>query len=299
MSLRRVLGIAICFSLLSVTVAQAAIIATINASLTDRRAGSSATTSLDGNAVFGPQSAGVFFWSNQATVSNVPPDLGDASNLPRNGSWGGGTLQSGGTNFISFCLELTQTVGIPTNYTGIDIITAKDAPQPGSAGSPMGVQGENYLASLAGRYLQTAVATSGTDSLSDRIAAFQLAVWKLDYDGDLGGIAPTAAQYNDRFDLSLASGLGHFAASGGASALAQSWLNAIKTADQSNNNKGLNAVTGPNISIYALSAGNANFQDQLVFDAASFADAPEPGTLAIWAIGGAVGLVLTQRRRKS
>jgi hypothetical protein len=83
------------------------------------------------------------------------------------------------TNFITFCLELTQDIYPGQSYT-YSVTDLASAPKPGSGATGgangMGATKANEIAQLWGNYY----GQIGTDGV--KAAAFQLAIWKIEYD---------------------------------------------------------------------------------------------------------------------
>jgi hypothetical protein len=181
--------------------------------------------------------------------------------------------QSGATNpllplhFTTFCIELTQDVSTGHTYTFTP--TALNlAPTPGSAqtGGPsgMGLVKADAISRLWGGFY--------TDHMSaNDAAAFQLAIWRIEYDG----IGSTISDFSH----------GNFRASGPAAVIneAVTLFNDVVTGVFSESM----AASG----LIALS--NPTYQDQLT------QDAPEPSSLCLGALGTFLVSALRYRRRRA
>jgi hypothetical protein len=185
-------------------------------------------------------------------------------------------------NFISFCIEITQTVGVGATYTNMELIPLKEAPKPGTVGlSPMNDSGANAIAKLWANFLDDALL--GLDPV--KIAAFQLAIWKLAYD--------------EGTDFTLSKTTGRLRVDSTTSSVvvqAQTWLTSISSL----------LPTAPPFAtdyLFGLTKGSAtNFQDQVVGKLPPSGSppphtVPEATSLMIWGLlSCSVGLVVARRR---
>lgn len=90
-----------------------------------------------------------------------------------------------GSSFISFCIEVSQDISLNGKYDYM-LEPLNLAPQPGDPpfdGSGMGQNAATQIEQLWAHYLPTISALSGNTSAENaQAAAFQLAIWKLEYD---------------------------------------------------------------------------------------------------------------------
>lgn len=202
------------------------------------------------NGGSGTTTAGMFHWDTQPS-SQV--DLG---------------------NFVTFCVELAQTVG-DTVFT---IVPVENAPSPGAGvggvGSylSMGITKANQIRELWGRYFDTLL-TGTSSQKSDKTAAFQIAIWEIVHDND----------------NSLAAG--HFQAKYTTQSfvqLAQSWLNSL-TGDVSKYETDLVGLSSPTRQDHITVRETPEPPPTLT---------PEPSSLVLFGIG-AIGLCAKRRRKKS
>lgn len=136
----------------------------------------------------------------------------------------GGDYTGVGTNFWTFCTEITENVGPGGSYT-FNVMAPEFAPNT----APMGAARAALLSELFGRYIGSVNFGSSTD-----MSAFQMAVWEVAYDNG----------------VDLASGDFQVTAGNAISrALAQSYLNSLDG-------------SGPQVIVDALV--NAGRQDQVV-----------------------------------
>lgn len=168
--------------------------------------------------------------------------------------------------FTTFCIELTQDISPGNKYT-YSLIDLQYAPKPGSSktgsGQGMGAAKANKIAQLwAADYGK--IGSNGTDA-----AAFQLAIWKIEYDYN------TAFTGNDWFTS------GNFRATANTTAtqLATTWLQGIWT----NNN----APAATNL----IALDSMTAQDQV-----TQLTTPVPPTAYLAAAG--LGVVVLVRWRK-
>jgi hypothetical protein len=152
--------------------------------------------------------------------------------------------------FTTFCLELTQDISPGIAYT-FALVCLENAPRPGSSqtGNGMGLTKANEI-----RTLWTAFHGS-LDGDDNKSAAFQLAIWKIEYDWGNGQSATDFTK-------------GNFRASdnGGATNLASGWLINLTQPNSYIPDQNLMALTSD------------KYQDQLV-------SVPVPPTISLTCIG--------------
>jgi hypothetical protein len=198
---------------------------------------------------------------------------------------GFGNHIGGGASFISFCLELTQGINTSNSpYTNLTLFDPALAPRPGSnlppptAGpedSPMGASAALALGQLWREFFDNALASPINE------AAFQLAIWKIEYD-----------EADDLASWNLA--VGNFQSNNASSVglIAQGYLNWVRdhhaTAPASN----LRAMSQFSTPANPLSTPLA-FQDQLV------EVVPEPASLIAWSALALIGLCYGGWRRRA
>jgi hypothetical protein len=230
---------------------------------------------------------GGFDWTIPATGPNSAANDGNLTFV------GYSPLGQGSpTHLLTFCIELTQHVASdPTT----NVVNLSQAPQPASGpigGSGMGTTAANLIMQLwtddFGKVVQPSGNTNPITNLpltqSDAVAAFQLAIWKLEYDGN--------DVYGTPGNVNFSFGKGYLEAntSDPVTKLAANWINAINPTD-------------PLANLFALTGGpNTNFQDQVFAEIPPVGQhgvpTPEPGSCAIWFALGSMAYVLKMRRRK-
>jgi hypothetical protein len=220
--------------------------------------------------------------NNGAPTVSINDGSGSATLTPYNfAGYINWTLKSNNSSsailptFNSFCIELTQDVNIGGTYT-YAIAALEDSPSPGSAatGGPsgMGSVKADALRRLWGGFY------SDTMSKNDA-AAFQLAIWKIEYDG----IASTISDFSH----------GNFRASSTTSAV-------ITTATQLYNNVVTNVYDESLAASNLIALSDPVLQDQITYTGNSpgILGTPEPSTLCLGVIGGvAFGAARYRRRR--
>ncbi|HEX5443514.1 MAG TPA: PEP-CTERM sorting domain-containing protein, partial [Pirellulales bacterium] len=207
-------------------------------------------------------------WSNPTQVSG-----------PNDFTFTGNPLTAPSGQFISFCIELTQDISLNHTYT-VDAIPLDMAPKPvsgqltsGMGPTAAGLIEELWAAHFHDIFYQPNSSDPNLQSVQNsNAAAFQLAIWKLEYDG---------GQYLDFSEGSLQVAVGDSDDLLDPSVLtAKSWL---KDIDLNGN--------GPKASLLALTGhGSINFQDQVV-------QVPEPSSLVFISLG-ALGMAVARRGRR-
>ncbi len=211
----------------------------------------------DGSAPSVAYYPGVVNW----TVANGP-----------NASWVGAV----GSAFTTFCIELTQDINPGGTYT-YNLVNLANAPKPGS---PKGV-GTNGMGATKATEIEDlwtldygSIAHSSNPNIN--AAAFQLAIWKIEYDwGD--------SNY-DNFSA------GNFQASGASSdgssavTLAAKWLKTLYNTNPT-------SVSAANL----IALDSLSYQDQVM--ALPPTPTPVPPTFYLTAIGAATLALYGYRRR--
>lgn len=182
-------------------------------------------------------------------------------------------------NFSTFCIELTQNISIGSTYT-YTLATLESAPTPGSpqTGQP------NGMGSFKANAIRKLWAGAYSSNMSQvDAAAFQLAVWRLEYDLDS---TKTISQMT-----SFTSGnfrvLGNNSAGNSAVAAAQSLITKVMDGTFTNMEMDLVALT------------NENYQDQItVSSGPTFQEVPEPASLGLWLVSGVLLAGRCLRRKK-
>lgn len=238
----------------------------------------------------GPSSVGVTLQLNGQTVSDGTATLNQGGAF----LWSGTYTPTGGSattvnGLLTYCIEVNQN--IYPGYSGQTYYVTTDvgsAPV-GTALPTMGSQAAGYLAELWALHIQDAT-SSNTGS-----GAFQLAIWKLEYDVLHASSSSTAPiQIVNGVIKGVNWGAGSLLASGNQAELdlATSYLMNL-TSDASAAN--LRALISGN--------SNGNYQDQLfaVPGPNSVFAVPEPAGIVTWLlIGSVVGCAgLVPRRRKT
>jgi hypothetical protein len=242
---------------------------------------------LAGDGVTYTNNGGPFQFTRGATSPSAPTIWDDVSS-----SFTSGT----GSAFTSFCIDLAQFLAPSDTYILDDPALA---PTPSSGSSPLAPMGSLAAARLGVLWYEHVhgAATDGIDSASGS-AAMQLAIWEIVYDSQLltgeGSVAVTG-------DNELKLTTGNFLSDGTNStgsdvsavrSTAQGWLDAIAAID-------FDTYAGPIANVWAMSDTDPpGAQNQLVELGPGFQLVPEPATVLIWGLGGAIGLVVARRRKR-
>lgn len=216
----------------------------------------------DGSAVTGNvpvYNGGGFLWSN-VVYTPITRDFDFYDPPPINNA----------TTLLTFCLELTEHIGFGGKYT-VDVVPLSDAPNPGPPAGMGGASAE-LISTLFYNFFDDVMNETNAAHQAIKAGAFQLAIWKLEYDH--GMITNLSTGF-----LRVTSGLDHDVAT-----LAQTWIG------QTIIDKNLNL--GHRAELVALSA--RHFQDQVTLVLAS----PEPASIAVWMGVAAFGGAMKLRRRR-
>lgn len=218
-------------------------------------------------------SSGGPFQFTRGSVNPGSPTIWNALSGP-SGAFTNGT----GSQFTAYCIDLAQNLSASDSYTLDNLALAPTPPSGSSPLAPMGQLAALRLGVLWYQHVHGAVNAYLDTNNADGRAAFQLAVWEITYDSQLN------------IPLSLSTGNLTSGASGTVINLVNNWLTSINAVDLNYN--------GPVANVWAMNDTNpANAQNQLVELGPGFADVPEPATLAIWGLGGAIGLMVARRRK--
>ncbi len=234
---------------------------------------------------------GAFLWNVLPGSSLTPAPTIDDFVDPTPGN----TVAANATDLLTFCLELNRNIGWGGQYRA-EILPLADLPSsgapPGSSPLGMGPVSAELIAKLWYKYYSNAVAGLSPQgaTISPAAGAFQLAIWKLEYDPELmTGTSFAASGFGSGF-LTV-DDLSHSIVS-----LAASWIDDIlknRNVYEMANLRGLR-LTDRN--------GNGDYQDQVAQltggNIQSF-PAPEPASLAIWLVVGAAFAVPKLRRRRT
>ena len=176
------------------------------------------------------------------------------------------------TDFTTFCIELTQDISPGSTYT-YNLTALQDAPNPGTANTGgkggMGAAKATEIAYLWGTF-HSSIGTSG-DKADDNAAAFQLAIWKIEYDwGDSSLDASTVFFTSGNFQASSLNG------DADPINTAISWLQQLENGKNLTFDNNLVALT------------SSSYQDQVTEVATNpFANTvPVPSTLYLIGAGG-------------
>lgn len=238
----------------------------------------------------GPSSVGVTLQLNGQTVSDGTATLNQGGAF----LWSGTYTPTGGagttvTGLLTYCIEVNQN--IYPGYSGQTYYVTTDVGSApiGTALPAMGSQAAGYLAELWAKHIQDATSSNNGSG------AFQLAIWKLEYDVLHASSSPAAPiQIVNGVITDVNWGTGSLQATGNQAELdlAKSYLMNL-TSDASAAN--LRALISGN--------SNGNYQDQLfaVPGPNSVFAVPEPAGILTWLLIGSVAgcASFVPRRRKT
>lgn len=192
-----------------------------------------------------------------------------------------------GTDLITFCLELNENIAWGGKYHAeilpLDQLPSSGAP-PGSNPGGMGTLSAELIAKLWAKYYPTAIEPKIPQSPIgwDAAGAFQLAIWKLEYDPELmTGNSFDKSQFGTGF-LTVSAGdvLNNSIVAMAATWISDILLNKSNPLYQMANLRGLRLVD--------YNGGAAQDQIvQLTGGNIQSVPAPEPASLAIWLVVGA------------
>lgn len=218
---------------------------------------------------------GAVNWSNLTYVSG------------NHDAFAGNPLNSSSdSTFISFCIELTQDISLNSQYT-VDLIPLSSAPQPVSGplntGSGMGSTPAMLISELWAAHFHDIFYTGSQQNdqatQDQNAAAFQLAIWKLEYDANNLNYSGKALFENGYLQISPHD-LDDIKSN--SVQLAEQWIADVV---------GMNGK-GAQANLFALTGdGGIDFQDQVV------EVLPEPSSMVLWAMG-ALGMAAIRRGRR-
>ncbi len=210
-----------------------------------------------------------------------------------------------GPTFYTFCIELTQDVNIGSTNDHYIIANLADAPKPGTAqsghdvspGNPVNQMGTTKADAISrlwnGFYGTSQAQIASTTSLVNG-AAFQLAIWTIEYDMDsTGRVSSDAFLTSTAFRASSANG--------DLIALAEPLLydvdtsqtNALDKTSTGSGNYSEDALVHSGLHLIALTSDGANgLQDQVTVCT------PEPSSLMLAFMGGLAVTAVGYKRRK-
>ncbi len=176
--------------------------------------------------------------------------------------------------FTTFCIELTQDVS-PGNTYEYQLVQLQDAPNPGTSQNGNGSGMGNGKADKIRQLWYADYNSIGSDGV--KAAAFQLAIWKIEYDWTNSPI-PSSLFSSGNFQASESD-----SPSGGTDAITQAttWLTSIWSDSSALKQTGL------------LAMSSSNAQDQIIQDAVL----PVPPSLHLAGIGCILACAYGLRRR--
>ena len=219
---------------------------------------------------------------NSSALANVRLYEGGAFDFKVNNPSSTEFLGSGGvassTGILSFCIEMTEYIQYgPTNLTMIPL-----ADGPAQVSGPnvngMGATSAMLIEELWGKYINTVLDPPAGLTTSQAAGAFQLAVWKLEYDGS----DPYATPGSVNFGKGYVEATAHNAGDAAILSTASNWINSLSLTPASGDTAQLVAISGP------------NYQDQVCQIVT-----PEPSSNLIWLVVAALGVYPIMRRRNS
>lgn len=296
---RRFLGtVALAAVALTAAAAQAGVVGSVNMSyLGDRGNTGGVSVTLSPGGTLGTinlNQGGPFLWQlNSISLTNPSQDSQFAANV--------------GTNqLVTFCIQLNSYISGTADYSIIKPIS--EAPDLGyQQGAPynsltaadvqMGAVAADLIALMWQNHGAAAMIGGFSGADGDAAAAFQLAIWKIEYDAKT--YADNSALHNlEDFNSGTLRATGSSTTIDAAEALIKEAVTQHLAVNS--------ATTYTRATMYALSARSSEgyvYQDQLVgylnVPTTPFAaTAPEPGSLLIWTVIGAAVAYPGWKRRK-
>jgi hypothetical protein len=188
----------------------------------------------------------------------------------------GGSTSS--TGVLSFCIEMTEFIqNGPTNLAMIPLANAP-AQVSGPNMNGMGATSAMLIEELWGKYINNVLNPPAGLTTSQAAGAFQLAIWKLEYDGSDPYGTPGSVNFGKGYVEAHAKN----ASDATVLSTASNWINSLS----------LNPSSGELADLVALSS--ANYQDQVCQIVT-----PEPSSNLIWLVVAAIGVYPIMRRRNS
>lgn len=229
-------------------------------------------------------SGGSFNWQNFNYVpDNVSTETDEYGAL----TFVGQNVSGYGYRILTFCLELTENISPGVTYGNLSNTSVTDdlkvqslqlAPD-STGGLPVGDLGDvsaHLIEELwKSHFLEV---MTETDAATQKVlaGAFQLAIWKIEYDGGAVGNRNLSSG-----NLKVVSG-----ATSSTATTAQAWLNAL-------------TPTGTGLRAKLVGLSKTGFQDQVAEVLAVTNEVvivPEPASLATWGVLGLLGLAYRRRR---
>lgn len=185
------------------------------------------------------------------------------------------------STFISFCIELTQDISLNSTYT-VDVVSLASAPKPasgplatGMGSTPAMLISELWAAHFHDIFYTASQQNPVEPTQEDRAAAFQLAIWKLEYDSN--NLNYTGDALFQHGHLQITQNMSNTSVG-----IAEQWVADVVAMNGNGPQANLLAITGDN---------GINFQDQVI------EVVPEPATWSLWAMG-AMGMAVSRRGRR-
>jgi hypothetical protein len=225
---------------------------------------------------------------NSSALANVRLNDGGAFdfkvNNPSSTQFMGPGGSTSSTGILSFCIEMTEFIqNGPTNLTMIPLADA-----PAQASGPnvggMGATSAMLIEELWGKYINTVLNPPAGLTTSQAAGAFQLAVWKLEYDGK----DPFGTPGSVNFGKGYVEATAHNASDATILSTAGNWINSLSLNPSSGDLANLVALSGPN---FQDQVGQVNQANQIV--------TPEPSSNLIWLVVAAIGIYPIMRRRSN
>lgn len=194
---------------------------------------------------------------------------------------GNPTTSPSPSQFISFCIELTQDIQLNSTYT-VDVVSLASAPKPASGplATGMGSTAAMLISELWAAHFHDIFYTASQQNpveptQEEQAAAFQLAIWKLEYDSN--NLNYTGDALFQHGYLQITQNMSNTSVG-----QAEKWIADVVAMNDKGPQANLLAITGD---------GGIDFQDQVV------EVLPEPATWLLWAMG-TMGMAVRGRGRR-